>query len=198
MRIDQLNEQLHFQRERREVSTGLMGVLFGAKELPRDAIDRINEIRQEITNIKNITSTSDSLVKNQQYAITRIADVQQWLDKVCDRILKIENREAKQQSLKNKAASSTKTKRQIANGIKKDLVDNEDCPYCGYALKLAIHADHIYPIAKGGESTKKNMVLVCADCNTKKSSLTLQAFIKKYSLNREEIESRLEALGKDF
>jgi 5-methylcytosine-specific restriction endonuclease McrA len=120
------------------------------------------------------------------------------LNKICEKILLIENREARQQSLKNKAAENTKTKRKIANGVKKNLADNDECPYCGCELTTFFHADHIYPVAKGGESTKRNMVLVCVDCNSKKSSLTLQAFIKKYNLNRDKIENRLEALGKDF
>ena len=100
--------------------------------------------------------------------------------------------------MKNRAAESTKTKRQIAKAVKKYLADNTDCPYCGCALSTTVHADHIYPLAKGGESTKRNMVLVCAECNSKKSSLTLQAYIKKFNLDRDAIESRLETLGKDF
>ena len=198
LQIEKLNQELFFQRDRREVSTGLMGAIFGTKEIPKSAIDRIAILRKEISSNESSISISSTLVKNQTYTQNRIADTFEWLNKVVAKIATIENREAKQQSLKNKAAENTKTKRQIAKGVKKSLADNKDCPYCGFTLTTTAHADHIYPVSKGGESTKKNMVLVCSDCNSKKSSLTLQAFIKKFDLDRDEIESRLQSLGKDF
>jgi hypothetical protein len=40
--------------------------------------------------------------------------------------------------------------------------------------------------------------MVCESCNLKKSDLTLQQFIKKYKLNRDEIEARLADMGKDY
>lgn len=60
------------------------------------------------------------------------------------------------------------------------------------------HADHIYPVSKGGRSMPKNMVYVCAPCNSQKINLTLAGFIKKYNLDRDEIERRLQELGKEF
>jgi 5-methylcytosine-specific restriction endonuclease McrA len=196
--IDLLNAEISVQRERREVSSGLMGALFGVKDLPQSAIHRIAALRDQINSIEQAISKSADLVSNQKYIKGRISDTSEWLDKLRSRIEAIETKEAKQQSLKNKAAESTKTKRQIAKGVKRSLADNKECPYCGAGLSSATHADHIYPLAKGGESTKKNMVLVCFDCNSKKSSLTLRAFIIKYNLDRDTIERRLEALGKDF
>jgi hypothetical protein len=53
-------------------------------------------------------------------------------------------------------------------------------------------------MAKGGLSTKKNMIWVCKDCNLQKSALTLNQFIKKYDLDRDFIEANLEELKKDF
>ena len=72
------------------------------------------------------------------------------------------------------------------------------CPYCGGGLGAQPHADHIYPVAKGGLSTIANMVLVCAECNNKKAEHTLTAFIRLYGLDRGAIETRLTELGKDF
>lgn len=67
------------------------------------------------------------------------------------------------------------------------------------ALDLASgHADHIYPVAKGGLSTTKNMVYVCAICNKKKSDLTLREFIIKEKLSRDRVERNLELLKKHF
>ena len=198
LEIESLKEEISAQRNKREVSKSLMGTIVVSKEISQSAIDRIAVLRNQISSIEESISKSEPLVRNQAYLKSRIQNTEEWKTKVIARIATIENKEAKQQSLRNKAAESTKTKRQIAKGVKRSLADNEDCPYCGFTLTATIHADHIYPLAKGGESTKKNMVLVCADCNSKKSSLTLQAFIKKYSLDRDEIESHLEALGKDF
>lgn len=51
------------------------------------------------------------------------------------------------------------------------------CPYCGDDLGESPHADHIYPVSKGGLSTKENMVYVCQTCNKRKSDKTLIEFI---------------------
>lgn len=203
--IVNINQEISLQRNKREVSAGWMGAIFKTQVVPQSAIDCIEESKKKIKINEEIIHKSQAIIRNQEYIKERIAKGIMWLDSVNSRIKTIENekaklraKEEKLQSLKNKAAESAKIKRVIAKGIKKSLANNEDCPYCGFVLLDNIHADHIYPLAKGGESTKKNMVLVCADCNSKKSSLTLQAFIRKYNLNRDEVESRLSALDKDF
>jgi len=60
------------------------------------------------------------------------------------------------------------------------------------------HADHIYPVSKGGQSRAENMVNVCAQCNSKKSDLTLSTFIEQNGLDRVRIERNLNSLGKEF
>ena len=82
--------------------------------------------------------------------------------------------------------------------LKRQLRITENCPYCGGSLTDDCQADHIYPVSKGGLSTVENMVFVCLDCNQKKTSLTLNQFIKKYSFDRRKIEERLSILDKDF
>ena len=72
------------------------------------------------------------------------------------------------------------------------------CPYCGNDLGDKPHQDHIIPVKKGGLPNEENLVFVCEKCNLKKSSLTLHQFIKKYDMDRDFIESKLEELGKDF
>ena len=74
----------------------------------------------------------------------------------------------------------------------------KDCPYCGLPLGDSIHADHIYPVCRGGLSTIENMVLVCDLCNLSKGDLTLREFMSKNNLDVERIESTLERLGKRF
>ena len=54
-------------------------------------------------------------------------------------------------------------KRSLAKGI---------CYYCGQAVppkKLTM--DHIVPVARGGKSTKSNVVPACKECNNKKKQL---------------------------
>lgn len=54
-------------------------------------------------------------------------------------------------------------KRRLAKGI---------CHYCGHPTppdKLTM--DHIVPIARGGRSTKGNVVTACKNCNTKKRQM---------------------------
>ncbi len=88
--------------------------------------------------------------------------------------------------------------RELTDAVKKTLPSQPNCPYCGESLGDTPHADHIYPVTKGGHSVAANMVLVCAACNLKKGSMTLRAFIMRYGLDRETIEMRLHELGKDF
>ncbi|MBU4272328.1 MAG: HNH endonuclease [Planctomycetes bacterium] len=100
------------------------------------------------------------------------------------------------------AAAHFGTTRQLADKIKGalegQLAVTKDCPYCGLPLGDAMHADHIYPVFKGGLSTIENMVLICDQCNLKKGSKTLRQFIAAYKLDGKRIELVLESLGKHF
>ena len=101
----------------------------------------------------------------------------------------------KQRSL----ASSNRTAKEYKNQI--IIVDC--CPYCGGELggfngESAAHFEHIHPVSKGGLSTIENTVFICAICNLKKSSMTLNAFILSTSLDRDAVFRRLSLLGKDF
>jgi 5-methylcytosine-specific restriction endonuclease McrA len=100
------------------------------------------------------------------------------------------------------AAAHFGTTRELADKIKRDLelqLDiTRDCPYCGLPIGDAIHADHIYPVSKGGLSTVENMVLICEQCNLKKGSKTLRQFITANNLDGKRIELVLESLRKHF
>ncbi len=82
--------------------------------------------------------------------------------------------------------------------IKQQLDTYPNCPYCGGSLGANPHADHIYPVAYGGLSTKENMVIICAECNKKKGAMTLRESIETYHLDRARIEDTLKRLGKKF
>jgi 5-methylcytosine-specific restriction endonuclease McrA len=51
-------------------------------------------------------------------------------------------------------------KRQLAKGV---------CHYCGRGFPAReLTMDHIVPIARGGKTTKGNVVACCKECNTRK------------------------------
>jgi 5-methylcytosine-specific restriction endonuclease McrA len=82
------------------------------------------------------------------------------------------------------------------------LVKSENDWQCIYCLKLnnvkLAEADHIHPVNKGGLTTMQNMILICKNCNSKKSNQTLRVFCKKSNFNYDKICERLENLGKDI
>ena len=46
------------------------------------------------------------------------------------------------------------------------------CYYCGRIFKPKdLTMDHIIPLARGGRSTRDNLVACCKDCNNKKKTL---------------------------
>ena len=59
--------------------------------------------------------------------------------------------------------SSQWWKRRLAKGM---------CHYCGLAASpKELTMDHIVPVARGGKSTKSNVVTACKECNNKKKQL---------------------------
>jgi 5-methylcytosine-specific restriction endonuclease McrA len=54
-------------------------------------------------------------------------------------------------------------KRRLAKGV---------CHYCGRPTPPAeLTMDHIVPIARGGKSTRGNLVTACKECNNRKKQL---------------------------
>ncbi len=117
------------------------------------------------------------------------------------RLEQINSKRKKAEALKQKTsviAEYEGKSRKVARSVKTKLPMNQTCPYCGKEIGKMAHADHIYPISKGGRSTISNMVYICNTCNIKKSDMTLREFILEYKLNRDMIERNLESLGKSF
>ena len=55
----------------------------------------------------------------------------------------------------------------------------KQCKYCDKTLTLRnMVCDHLVPLTKGGESTVKNLQLICKACNTRKGPLDEKDFIK--------------------
>lgn len=65
---------------------------------------------------------------------------------------------------KRKETISTDTRRKVFER------DGNRCRYCGaYGPDVELHADHVYPESRGGETTPENLVTACLECNMKKS-----------------------------
>jgi 5-methylcytosine-specific restriction endonuclease McrA len=120
------------------------------------------------------------------------------IEKAKSNLKALERRAASIAVRKAQVAAVLGTTRNLAATIKNDLPLDHPCPYCEEDLGPDFHADHIYPVSKGGQSRAENMVNVCAQCNTEKSDLTLVRFIELKGLNRERIERNLNSLGKEF
>jgi 5-methylcytosine-specific restriction endonuclease McrA len=92
--------------------------------------------------------------------------------------------------------------RDLANDLRKQLLAQAvrcpHCPYCGGDYGHEPHADHIYPVSRGGLSIIENMVLVCNRCNLKKADRTLREFILQVGTDRSLVETNLQRLGKVF
>ena len=150
--------------------------------LDSSCYDKIKEIEEYLKPIQKAKSIIEKRHKEQQSKIKR----------------------AKDETAKHKAHSyayQDKT-RELAEEIKKEIKSQlrklKICPYCENDLGKIPHADHIYPVSKGGLSTKENMVYICQSCNSSKSNKTLNVFIKSKGFDRDKVESNLELLGKDY
>jgi len=104
--------------------------------------------------------------------------------------------EARKQSDKSLIARSKKKSRDLADQIKRKLEKSEYCPYCERTLGPSPHADHIYPLAHGGQETVTNMIYVCEQCNLKKSDKTLLEFSQHEGYDYMKIVARLQSAGK--
>ena len=56
------------------------------------------------------------------------------------------------------------------------------CHWCKRPITGTPHADHVIPLSKGGANTIENIVPACATCNSRKSHLMPEQFIKRYNL----------------
>jgi len=59
-----------------------------------------------------------------------------------------------------------------------------ECYYCGQSFpKKDVTMDHIVPLARGGKSTKGNVVVACKPCNSDKKYYTAAELILKNQMN---------------
>lgn len=157
-----------------------------------DASNYEKPLRSFIKRISNAESRLDILRRARDVARKKEGDIAQREQSAADEVNKY----------KAYAAAYFDESRKLAVSVRKELHDQEKklkgCPYCGESLDEIPHADHIWPLAKGGLSKKRNMVFVCSKCNLKKSDLTLREFCVRFGMNRDLIEHNLVLLDKDF
>lgn len=73
--------------------------------------------------------------------------------------------------------------RRRTNGFAKDWFKNHpnsNCIYCDTKLtKKNVSADHIIPIANGGNNCQVNIVVCCEDCNNERGDTEFNEYLKK-------------------
>lgn len=74
---------------------------------------------------------------------------------------------------KHAARERAKARELRASGWWKEQLARGICHYCGKKFPPEeLTMDHIVPVARGGRSTRGNVVPACAECNRKKKYLT--------------------------
>lgn len=196
-------------REAEKRSISLFDSFFDSESARRQRIQKNNDIslykrkiqeaREELDNYIRLGNTRVPELIRQSNEFYRVKRAIEIIDELIE---KKEKEQEKKQQIQNELAKTRQKKRALAKVIKPGVPKNKCCPYCGvildYTVPDMVHLDHIYPLSKGGQSTRKNLVYVCSECNRRKGKLTLHYFIKKYGLDKEKIEETLESLNKDF
>jgi len=194
-----LDRSFKIQRDPKSYKTSLLG-LIRTRELSESSATELKKLNEEIERLDRLIKTklgplSFGPEKFNTYEIDQLRHQLNRYQIFLDKKVQKENKIALAKGL---AATVTKETRKLGDTVKSKLRLNDFCPYCNRRIVGLPHADHIYPIAKGGLSIERNMVYVCNECNIKKGILTLTAFIKKYQLDRDQVERNLEMLKKDF
>lgn len=84
-------------------------------------------------------------------------------------------------------------RRKLTKAERREVYDkmNGHCAYCGSELTMEnMTADHVVPLANGGDDIIDNMMPACRSCNHYKSTMTLERF-------REAVERFPSVLARD-
>lgn len=206
---DQLENKIRAVRQDNtswENGKGILNGMFASKVLTRTAEESIERLQMEIGVYSDMREQDKDELERQLNLINYGKIRRNVLDAVTKRIKNFEfERDQKERKkrqideLRIRAASNESEIRQIAESLKDKLFITDICPYCGSVMSNGnFHADHIYPVSKGGQSHVSNMVICCSSCNLKKKALTVREYALKYKLDRAEIERRLEMQNKTF
>ena len=175
----------------------------------RERKRKIAKISQEIWE-KSIKDENSSAYKNYIAPLQKRTKLKNELTKKRGRYNQIQlifkafpeiKKRVKKKEQSAKLAAFGKSSRQQGESIVKKIKKNTEFPFrCPYCLSITeeenCHVDHINPVANGGLSLLKNMVLVCKSCNIKKKDKSLRIFCKENNFNYLDICEELEKLGK--
>lgn len=198
-RIEEIEQELKCLPADPRFRKSLVATVLTGSRLTSKGAKRTVELRKELLALQDRQREFQREQSQLAAANESVRRAHEWAAKL-ERALSMKQRKkASLEELKAAAASNAAGQRAMAASIKRQLALDPFCPYCGCSIDEAPapHADHIYPVAKGGRSVSRNMVWVCSECNTKKRDLTLATFVRKFGLDRDQIEKRLIALGKD-
>jgi 5-methylcytosine-specific restriction endonuclease McrA len=156
----------------------------------------LNDLKNEILKIEEEINTLNNKIDLYNVENPKIREALRLVFPNIKKRTRERERSAKIAAFDNKARSGSQI---VKDDLLKSIKNKSKwkCPYCDLnnSINEAV-ADHIYPINKGGLSTPENMVLICMDCNKKKSHLVLRVFCKKYSFDFYTVCERLEKQGK--
>jgi 5-methylcytosine-specific restriction endonuclease McrA len=156
----------------------------------------LNDLKNEILKIEEEIRTLNNKIELCNAENPKIREALRLVFPNIKKRTRERERSAKIAAFDNKARSGSQI---VKDDLLKSIKNKSKwkCPYCDLnnSINEAV-ADHIYPINKGGLSTPENMVLICMDCNKKKSHLVLRVFCKKYSFDFYTVCERLEKQGK--
>jgi len=156
----------------------------------------LNDLKNEILKIEEEIRTLNNKIDLYNVENPKIREALRLVFPNIKKRTRERERSAKIAAFDNKARSGSQI---VKDDLLKSIKNKSKwkCPYCDLnnSINEAV-ADHIYPINKGGLSTPENMVLICMDCNKKKSHLVLRVFCKKYSFDFHTVCERLEKQGK--
>lgn len=195
--ISETNDKLSDLRSRYP-EPSLLARLIGRSEQPTEVSRKIEWLEAKRRELESEQYEAKGKAFRLSHYLTSIDSKEVYLAKLHDAVARKERKKNSIIELRAAAAANSGEARKVGSIVRRALGEQTLCPYCGGSLGTTPHADHIYPISKGGRSVPKNMVFTCSPCNGRKRDLTLSNFIRAFRLNRDEIERRLEQLGKEF
>lgn len=200
----EIEEQISHLRNSKSSYKKMLGFL-RTRELTAEATRRIRELELQLSEAENKALTDVPMLDypydhypNNRCIYSDWKMIPIYLQRELVQAKVNESKKEKQRAIKARVAKADGKTRELAASVKLRLPQDHICPYCGNDLGDNPHADHIYPVSRGGLSTLANMVYVCADCNAKKRDRTLRMFIEEFGLDRGAIEKRLNDLDKEF
>lgn len=73
-------------------------------------------------------------------------------------------------------------RRRITNKVRRSVFKRWTiilCAYCGSILTPeSATGDHVQPVSKGGKNKRRNIVIACAPCNSRKGSMDVEDFLR--------------------